>query len=266
MTVIRFLRAVPARGIPVVAASLVISTAYVWVRYVSRLLRRVWDLAEPGGAPQYTRAPGTVTETDRPAHSAAARPSAAASSMIPGGSTLLRSTAAKPREDGNASRTMTSPTVSGTARSAPAAPRIHAHTMTAMKTTSGLRLSSLAGHRLEELVLGEVDEGVANDHYHRRPQPAVEVGEDRRRDDRDDDADVRDEAGGEHEDRPQDRERHAEHEQEHKCEHRCEQAELGAHDEVAPQIGGEPLGTEEERMVLAEGRSRPPPERRPASA
>jgi hypothetical protein len=38
---------------------------------------------------------------------------------------------------------MTSPTISGTARSAPAAPRIHAHTMTAMKTTSGLRLSSL---------------------------------------------------------------------------------------------------------------------------
>ena len=36
----------------------------------------------------------------------------------------------------------TSPTVSGTARSAPAAPRIHAQARTEMNTTSGLRLSS----------------------------------------------------------------------------------------------------------------------------
>ena len=65
-------------------------------------------------------------------------------------------------------------------------------------------------------------------------------------------------------DRPQDGERHAEHEQEHEREHRGEQPELGAHDEVASQVGSEPLHGEQERVLPTERRNRPRAERRPA--
>jgi len=54
----------------------------------------------------------------------------------------FRTNAASPRVDGEPSRIAMSPSVSGTAMSAPAAPKIQAHATTETNTTRGLRLNS----------------------------------------------------------------------------------------------------------------------------
>ena len=145
--------------------------------------------------------------------------------------------------------------MSGTASSAPAAPRIHAQASTDRNTTSGAEVELGAHHdRLQEVVLGEVDQRVADDDGHRRHDAAAEQREDRRRDDRDERADVRDERGREHEERPQERERHVEDPQEDRRQDRGEHAQLRPDEQVLAQVGAELLDPRQELALGAERR------------
>ena len=114
---------------------------------------------------------------------------------------------------------------------------------------------------LQQVVLGHVDEGEADHDERRRDEAALQQRQDRRRHEGDDGAHGGDEGGREGQEGPQRRKGHTEHQEQDEDQHRREEAELGPHDQVAPQVDTEALHSVEDGVPLAEGRGGAFPER-----